>query len=131
MTGKIKLKIALNAAADIMVGIYILRLLNYNKILEEIQSVYDNKILQAWKVVGEPDFLYYLVGGAVSALALIAISLFDYRIRDEMGVKIVVVHIVIHVIVLIWLLVVYSNPIFTTFVTVLASAGIALAALGD
>lgn len=125
-----KYKIFVNIGIDIAAIVFTIFLSRYNKVLYEIQSNYSSKIEQSWHIVGEPRFFRYLIGGALFALVLVLISLWDYRSRYELGVATLFV-IVVNIAVLIALIVVYSNPVFTAFVVVLSCVGVAIGALGN
>lgn len=109
-----KFKIGLNAGIDIIVIIFMAFLNEYNKILFEIQSQYTNIFEQSLRIVSEPNYYNYFVLGIVFAGALIAVSAWDFRYKEE--TVMLLVAIVINISILISLIIVFSNPIVTAFV---------------
>ncbi len=125
-----KIKIGLDVGIDIGTVIYIFLLSRYNKILYEIQEKYTNVFIQAVHIVEEPNYYGYLIAGAVFVILLIFVSVKSYRAREEIGILGVMIMIVINIILLISLLIVYSNPVFTAFATMSTVAGVGSAASG-
>lgn len=129
MTNGAKEKIVANILIDAATIIYIIFLCKYNKVLYGIQAQYASKIVAAWHIVCEPDFFWYFILGAVFALVLILVSLWDFRTWREAGILETIVSIILNLIVLVVLLKVYSNPVFTAFVIVLGCIGFGIEAM--
>lgn len=127
MTYKRKVIIVENIISDIAALIYTIFLVQYNKILYEIQSRYDNKFIQALNVVKEPHFYTYFFLGILFAGLLIWNSVRNYRFRKELEIATIIL-ILLNCCFLIALIIAYSNPIFTTMITLLTVAGIIVAA---
>jgi len=123
MLDSIKKEIAANIVVDIIALIYIFRLWQYNKLLYEVQAQYSSKIEQAFNVIKVSGFFSYLLCGIICASLLIAISVFIFKRRSDIGLTPVCVTILGNLLVLIVLIIVFSNPIFTTIVTVITAGG--------
>ena len=119
-----KIKIGISLGIDIATIIFIFLLRRYNQVLYEIQSKYTNKLMQSFYIVGEHDFLKYFIGGLIFAALLIFISVKDYKSRDEIGSGIALILIFINAFLLVTLIIVYANPVFTSMVVVLTCVGV-------
>lgn len=90
----------------------------YNIKLHKLQNNCQNKIIAAIKVFEDKDFLIYLTGGAIIACLLIASTIRRIKDMEIIGLRNTVILVLTNIILLIILLVIYSNPILTTFVIV-------------
>lgn len=115
MTAIAKVKIALNIVLEITVIIYTFFLKHYNEALNKIREQYENVFLQAWNVVAEERFWGYCIVGAILAIVLFVVSRKNYRSRNELE-KVWIILIVLNMLLLIELMIVYSNPVFTSLV---------------
>lgn len=130
MSDSTKVKIGLNIGVDVITIIFILLLCRYNKILYKIQVAHPNKIEQALYIMGEPNYVIYLIFGAVFVLLLVCISIWDIKCWQELEWKMFVL-ILANVILLLLLIHIYSNPIFTSFVIGITVVGLGIGALGN
>jgi len=119
-----KIIIGINLGIDIAAIIFIFLLRRYNQVLCAIQSKYTNKLMQSFYIVGEHDFFKYFVGGLIFAALLIILSVKDYKSRDEIGSGLALILIFINAFLLITLIIVYANPIFTSMVVVFTCVGV-------
>lgn len=95
---------------------FIFKLNSYNKILHDIQSIYNNKIQQTLEVAKEPNYFNYLILGFIFILLLVGytILIFKARIGNEFWIIMLM-----NSILLIALLIVFWNPVLATFATLL------------
>lgn len=128
MVDRTKLRIAVNITVLIIVIIFIFRLASYNRILHQIETQHTGKIVQAFYMIQEPDFFKYFVGGIVAGAALIVTSVSDFWHREEYGFMLTVINILVNLLVFVTLIIVYANPVFTTFMIVASAGGLIIAA---
>lgn len=128
MADKIKLRIVFHIVIIVSVIIFICFLMQYNVLLHEIEIQYTGKFIQAFYMIQEPDFFRYFVGGICAGAVLISVSISDFLHRDEYGIHLTIISILVNVIVLIILIIVYSNPVFTSFMAVVGTGGVIIAA---
>lgn len=107
----------------VMIGtiVFIFKLNSYNKILQDIQNKYDNKIQQVLQIASEPDYFKYLLGGFIFILLLVLYTV--YVFKAKIGNEIFIIAL-INIILLIILIIVFWNPIITTFAVLLISGGV-------
>ncbi len=122
-----KIKLSLNILIDVAAIVYCILLWKYNHILHGIQDKYTTVIERVWHIVEEPHYYYYLFSGLVFVVLLLCISVYDFTWRNELGALIDISVILINVFLLIVLIHLYSDPVFTTFV-VFATGGAVLTA---
>ncbi|MDQ0149616.1 hypothetical protein ACFO6R_16095 [Eubacterium multiforme] len=100
--------------------IFIIKLLLYNKILNSIQNGYSNELEKAIEVAKEPNYFNYLLAGGGIILILFSYTIFILR-KTFIDKKFIFA--LINIILGIWLLVVFWNPILTTFAILLFLGG--------
>lgn len=105
--------------------VFTIKLNSYNKILSSIQSRYDNKIQQALEVASHPDYFTYFLLGIIFIALLVWYTVFTFKAK--IGNEILIVAL-INLILLIVLLIVFWNPIVTTFAVLLISGGVCMIA---
>lgn len=102
--------------------IFIIRLHFYNQQLFRIQATYDNSIEAAFATLQEPNIpIYLFIGFAITAI-LVYFSYKSFILADELG-YIILINILVNVILLIFLILAFSNPIFTSIATVVVVIG--------
>lgn len=122
ISGKQKFSIAIHIIVWISSIVYTVLLNGYNKILHEIEEKYENAIQRAWEISKEQYFWTYFCVGLVLAIILIACMGFCIRNREELGILMIFL-VLLNIAVLIGMLIIYSNPVFTTAVTVIFLVG--------
>lgn len=110
---------------EILVGIatliFTIKLNSYNEILKSIQCKYDNEIEQALGIASHPDYFNYFLWGIIFIALLIGYTIFIFKSR--IGSEALIIFI-INFVLLIVLLIIFWNPILTTFAILLLGGGI-------
>lgn len=131
MIDRTKLRIAANITVLIAVIIFIFCLASYNRILHQIETQHAGKIVQAFYMIQEPNFFKYFVGGIFAGAALIFTSVSDFWHRKEYGFTLTAINILVNLLAFVTLIIVYANPVFTTFMIVASAGGLAIAATNN
>ena len=103
-----------NIIIYIITTIYVIALHFYNIKIYRIQNRYSNKIYAALETVKDQDFLIYFALGLFFIILLIYSAISSFRDIDIIGVGQVIISVVIYMILLIVLLIIYSNPVLTS-----------------
>lgn len=119
-----------NMVVDGLLIIYLFFLNSYNRYLEGIQSIYDNRIAQAFAIVDDPGFYKVFILGILFLVAMVVFIIWIVKesILPEWRKEHVLIDSIVFTLVdvglFITLIIMMSNPIFTAFATVLAVGGI-------
>ncbi|WP_368901066.1 hypothetical protein [Oceanobacillus oncorhynchi] len=103
--------------------IFMFMLRNFNQELAFIQGMYNNKIESAFAIASTPGYFGYLAMGFFFVFVLVAYSIKCFKLVITLDFRIII-NCIINVILLIRLLVIFSNPVLTTFATLLLVAGL-------
>ena len=108
----------LNAAANMLAMVYILLLRNFNEMLRDISSQYDEIFERAIKIMGVSGFFEYLFFGAIFIVFLIVMIVVNWKS----------INIVINISILLVLLIAFADPILTTVAVIAGGAALTYSA---
>ena len=117
----------LNAAANMLAMVYILLLRNFNEMLRDISSQYDEIFERAIKIMGVSGFFEYLFFGAIFIVFLIVMIVVNWKSINIVMIE-KIIYILLNISILLVLLIAFADPILTTVAVIAGGAALTYSA---
>ena len=124
ISGKLKLQIVAEVVLIVLVLVFHRNLRQFNQILFNMRSRYDNEILWAFSAFHVERFLSFFFGGILAAIALGVLTIIFWKTREDQEETIFsLIAGLINIILVILLIVALNNPIFRIILIVISIGG--------